>query len=269
MAESITGEVQAAPPSARDLVQSLQRGLAVIRVFGAGNPALTLDQVAARSGISRSATRRLLRTLMAAGHIRFDGHRFAPTARLLDLGYPQQSRLSLAEVARPHCESLAHRTGHTVSLARLEGPEAVYLVRVGLPRLMDVSIDVGTRLPAHLPAIGRVMLAWLPERELAEYLASDAYRDNPARTLQTQEELYEQLEQIRANGWCRSSGELDAGLSTLAVPVRDRSGNVVAGLNISTHTGEEELWDETGKIFHHLSECAAAIGSDVHPAHLS
>ncbi|MGW5382444.1 IclR family transcriptional regulator domain-containing protein [Nocardia sp. NPDC003963] len=265
MAEPSTD--QTAPPG-RDLVQSLQRGLAVIRVFDADNPALTLDQVAARSGISRSATRRLLRTLMAAGHIRFDGHHFAPTARLLDLGYPQQSRLSLAEVARPHCESLTLVTGHTVSLARLEGPEAVYLVRVGLPRLMDVSIEVGTRLPAHLPAIGRVMLAWLPEQELTAYLASDTYRDNPARTLQTKADLLEQFEQIRAEGWCRSSGELDAGLSTLAVPVRDRRGEIVAGLNISTHTGEDELWDETGEIYRHLHDCAATIGSDIHPSHL-
>lgn len=269
MAESITREDPAASISGRDLVQSLQRGLAVIRVFDAENPALTLDQVAARSGISRSATRRLLRTLMAAGHIRFDGHHFTPTARLLDLGYPQQSRLTLAEVARPHCESLARRTGHTVSLARLDEFEAVYLLRVGLPRLMDVSITVGTRLPAHLPALGRVILAWLPEQDLETFLASDTYRDNPARTLQSEQDLRKQLREIRASGWCRSSGELDAGLGTLAMPVRDRRGDIVAGLNISTHTSEYERWEENGEISHQLRACAAAIGADVHPAHLS
>ncbi|MFD4405286.1 IclR family transcriptional regulator C-terminal domain-containing protein [Nocardia sp. NPDC058499] len=112
-------------------------------------------------------------------------------------------------------------------------------------------------------------VARLPEQELEAFLASDTYRGKPARTFPSEEDLRKQLQEIRGNRWCRSSGELDAGLGTLAIPVRDRRGDVVAGLDICTHTGEYERWDETGEISHRLRACAAAIGSDVHPAHLS
>src|SRR3712207_1958408 len=96
--------------SERDVVQSLARGLAVVRAFDAGHPALTLDEAAARTGFSRSATRRLLRTLMAAGLADFDGRFFRLAPGLLDLGYAQQSILDLPDVARPHAQALSRAT---------------------------------------------------------------------------------------------------------------------------------------------------------------
>src|SRR5262245_22753934 len=161
MAERTSQDDRVTTAVDRDVVQSLVRGLEVIRAFDAEHPTLTLDEAAERSGISRSAVRRLLRTLMEAGLTEFDGHRYRPTPGLLDLGYAQQSRLTLAQVVEPHCTALSAELGRTVSVATLEGAEVVFLARVGAPGLMTVSLGVGSRLPAHHPAIGRVQLAWL------------------------------------------------------------------------------------------------------------
>lgn len=253
----------------RDVVQSLVRGLEVVHVFGVDHPQLTLDEAAERSGISRSAVRRLLRTLMSAGLATFDGRYYRLTSRLLDLGYAQQSRLTLAEVAEPHCVDLSAELGRTVSLGRLDGPEVVYLLRVGAPRLMDVSLGVGTRFPAHLPAIGRAQLAWMPEPELAAFLESDTYRHHPARTVGSAVDLRKELLAIRARGWCLVAEELEAGLSAVAAPIHDRTGRVVAAINLSTHSDGRATQRQLTEEVPELLRAAARIGIDLHASHLN
>ena len=252
----------------RDLVQSLVRGLELVRAFDASHPTLSLDEAAARTGFSRSAVRRLLLTLVEAGLVAYDGHRYRPTSQLLDLGYAQQSRLSLAEVAEPHCAELSAALGRTVSMARLEGPDVVYLVRVGAPRLMSISIGVGVRLPAHQVAIGRAQLAWLPEPELAAFLASPAFLDNPSRTANTAEALRAELLTIRARGWCHVDEELEAGLSAVAAPVHDRTGQVVGAINVSTRCDARPFVRELTDVVPDLLRTAAKIGVDVRGSHL-
>lgn len=253
--------------SDRDVVQSLKRGLDVVRAFDGTHPALSLDEAAERTGFSRSATRRLLRTLMTAGLAAYDGRHYRLTSRLLDLGYAGQSRLSLAEVALPHCQELSHRLGRTVSLARLDGDSIVYLLRVGAPRLVAVSLHVGSRLPASLPAIGRVVLAGLPDEELAGFLASDAFREQSERTGLSADDLLEQLVDIRARGWCHVSEVLEAGLSAVATPIRNRAGLVVAGLNVSTRTGGQAPVLDLLDTVPDLMRTAALIGDDLHQTH--
>ncbi|HWJ65284.1 MAG TPA: IclR family transcriptional regulator C-terminal domain-containing protein [Nocardioides sp.] len=253
----------------RDIVQSLARGLALVRVFDAAHPALTLDEAAACSGFSRSATRRLLRTLMAAGLARFDGRFFRLAPGLLDLGYAQQSILGLADVARPHAESLSRATGRTVSVARLEGDEVVYVLRVGTPRFMHVGLAVGSRLPAHVPAIGRVIIAARGEAWLADYLASASWRDNASRLIRTEAELRRELADVAERGWCLVSEELDAGLRAIAVPLRDRSGEVVAALNMSTRTDGRPDSLPLEDLLPRLRQAAEAISADLHARHLA
>lgn len=253
--------------SDRDVVQSLVRGLDVIRAFDGAHPRLTLDEAAERTGFSRSATRRLLRTLMTAGLASYDGHHYRLTSRLLDLGYASQSRLSLAEVALPHCEELSRRLGRTVSVARLDSDSIVYLLRVGAPRLVAVSLHVGSRLPASLPAVGRVILAGLSDDELAGFLASDAFREQSKRTGLSAEELTREMVDIRARGWCHVSEVLEAGLSAVAAPIRDRAGRVVAGLNVSTRTGGQAPVLDLLDTVPDLVRTATRIGDDLHQTH--
>lgn len=253
--------------SDRDVVQSLMRGLAVVRAFDGTHPALSLDEAAERTGFSRSATRRLLRTLMTAGLAVYDGRHYRLTSRLLDLGYASQSRLSLAEVALPHCEELSHRLGRTVSLAQLDDDSIVYLLRVGAPRLVAVSLHVGSRLPASLPAIGRVILAGLADEELAGFLASDGFQEQSKRIGLSADDLFEELVDIRARGWCHVSEVLEAGLSAVAAPIRDRTGRVVAGLNVSTRTGGQAPVLDLLDTVPDLVRTAVRIGDDLHQTH--
>jgi IclR family pca regulon transcriptional regulator len=255
-------------PAGRDVVQSLLRGLAVVRAFDAEHAALTLDQVAERAAVSRSAARRLLRTLMAADLVTFDGRHFRLSSRLLDLGYAQQSRLSFADVAQPHCAQLAAASGCAVSVGRLDGNHVVYVAWVGAPRLMSISLGVGTRLPAHVPAIGRVQIAYLEKRALSDYL-DRAYADIPLRTAVSVDSFRNELAEIRDRGWSYVAEEIDAGLSAIAAPIVDRSGQVVAGIALSTHSdgraGEQRLVD----LIPDLVNASSRIGADLHASHLS
>lgn len=241
----------------------------MVRAFDAEHPVLTLDQAAERSGISRSAVRRLLLTLMESGLATFDGHRYRLTSRMLDLGYAQQSRLTMAEVAEPYCAELSAELGRPVSVAHLDVPYVVYLIRVGAPRLMHISLGTGTRLPAHRTAIGRVQLAWLPEPQLEKFLTAPGYRDYPARTLGSDEALRAELLEIRARGWCYVAEELEAGLTAIAAPVHDRTGRVVAGINVSTHADgrgtERRLTNDVPE----LLQTAARLSTDLHESHVA
>src|SRR4051794_14313947 len=155
------------PGRGADFVQSLERGLAVIRAFDHEHPELTLSEVAARTGVTRAVARRFLLTLAALGYVRSDGRFFSLTARGLELGYAYLSSLSLPEVAESHLEALVAEVNESSSVSVLDGDDVVYVARVPVSRIMTVSISVGTRFPAYVTSMGRVLLAGLPEDELA------------------------------------------------------------------------------------------------------
>ena len=128
-----------------DFVQSLERGLAVIRVFDADHPKLTLSEVAASTGLSRAAARRFLRTLVQLGYMRSDGSRFALRPKILELGYAYLSSLTLPEVAMPHLEQLVEQVHESSSVCELDGHDVIYIARV--PTLIATVMIrlVGTR----------------------------------------------------------------------------------------------------------------------------
>src|SRR6476661_9084878 len=154
-----------------DFVQSLERGLAVIRAFGAQRPALTLSEVARQTGVSRAAARRFLHTLVELGYVATDGREFSLRPAVLDLGYAYLSSLSLPEIALPHLEILSEQTGESSSVAVLDGPDIVYVARVATHRIMSAAIRVGTRFPAYATSMGRALLAHADPEVLDGYLA--------------------------------------------------------------------------------------------------
>src|SRR6476646_234848 len=151
-------------------VQSLERGLAVIRAFDTEHPELTLSDVARATGPTRAAARRFLLTLADLGYVRTDGRLFALSPRVLELGYAYLSSLSLPEVAEPHLEQLVAEVHESSSVSVLDGEDVVYVARVPVSRIMTVAVSVGTRFPAYATSMGRVLLAGLPEDALADYL---------------------------------------------------------------------------------------------------
>lgn len=216
-------------------VQSLERGLAVIKAFGAGTPQLTLSEVAKETGLTRAAARRFLLTLADLGYVRSDGRYFSLTAKVLELGYAYLSSLSLPEVVQPHLERLSAEVHESCSVSVLDGTDIVYVARVAVSRIMTVSINVGTRFPAHATSMGRVLLAGLDEDALADYLREVTFDRLTDHTITSAEKLRAELDAVREQGWALVDQELEEGLRSVAAPIRDRSGKVVAAVNISTH----------------------------------
>lgn len=226
--------------TSRDFVQSLARGLAVIRAFDADHAILTLSEVAQRADIPRAAARRFLHTLVELGYVRASGRDFALTPRVLELGFSYLSALTLPDVVHPHLERLSREVDESVSAAVLDGSDIVYISRVPTRRIMSVGITIGTRVPAHATSMGRVLLAHLPahERERILDMPLGAYTE---RTVADPRVLAEQLDGIREQGYAIVDGELEPGVRSVAAPVRGRGGRVVAAVNVSTSTGRVGL----------------------------
>lgn len=230
----MTEAAMAGSPRASDqYVQSLARGLSVIRAFDANNPVMTLSEVAARTDLTRATARRFLHTLVELGYVRTDGKTFALTAMVLQLGYAYLSALSLPQLAQPHLEALSEKLGESTSAAVLDGTDIFYVARVSTRRIMTVGITVGTRFPAYATSMGRVLLADLPADKLDEYLAKAELVALTPRTLSSREQLLVVLDQVRAQGWCVLDQELELGLMSVAAPVRNAAGKVVAAVNVS------------------------------------
>jgi IclR family pca regulon transcriptional regulator len=229
--------VETTPPPSGEFVQSLARGFAVIRAFDEQHPQLTLSEVAKRSNLSRATARRFLYTLVTLGYMRTDGRVFGLTPRVLQLGYAYLSGMRLPQVAEPHLKELSQEVGESTSASVLDGDDVVYIARVATRRIMTVGINVGTRFPAYATSMGRVLLAFLPPEELRAYLERVELRPLTPRTITSQSELEAALATVREQGWATVDQELEAGLRSVAVPVRGRDGSVVAALNVSMRVG--------------------------------
>jgi len=246
-----------------DFVQSLERGLAVIRAFDHDHPELTLSEVAAVTGVTRAVARRFLLTLAELGYVRSDGRFFSLTAKVLELGYAYLSSLSLPEVAEPHLEALVGEVNESSSVSVLDGHDVVYVARVPVSRIMTVSISVGTRFPAYATSMGRVLLAGLPEPDLMAYLSSVRLERLTARTVSSVAALRGEIARVRSQGWALVNQELEEGLRALAVPIRDRTGKVVAALNVSAHASRTSLEAMRRDLLPPLLKAAARVEADL------
>ncbi|EHR60439.1 IclR family transcriptional regulator [Saccharomonospora cyanea] len=244
-------------------VQSLERGLAVIKAFGAGTPQLTLSDVAKATGLTRAAARRFLLTLADLGYVRSDGRYFGLTARVLELGYAFLSSLSLPEVVQPHLERLSADVHESCSVSVLDGTDIVYVARVAVSRIMTVSIDVGTRFPAHATSMGHVLLAGLDEDALSAYLNEAEFDRLTHRTITSAPSLRAELDVVREQGWALVDQELEEGLRSVAAPIHDKDGKVVAAVNISTHASRTSPEEARTRLLPRLRETAERIEADL------
>ncbi|MEH0927290.1 IclR family transcriptional regulator [Micromonospora sp. CPCC 205558] len=218
-----------------EFVQSLERGLAVIRAFDGEHPQLTLSEVARRTGLTRAAARRFLLTLVELGYVHTDGRLFSLRARILELGYAYLSSLSLPEVAQRHMEALVARVHESCSVSVLDGDEVVYVARVPTKRIMTVGISVGTRFPAYATSMGRVLLAAQPADWLDDYLATAQLRPLTRRTITDPAKLRTVLTRIATQGYAIVDQELEEGLRSVAAPIHGEDGSVIAAVNVSAH----------------------------------
>lgn len=261
--EALTSDDEAGAP----VIQSLVRGLKVIRAFDADHADMTLSDVARRTDLSRATARRILHTLAALGYVATDGKQFTLRPRILELGYTYLSSLNLPEIATPHLERLTAQVNESSSVALLDDDEIVYVARVATRRIMTVAITVGTRFPAHLTSMGRVLLAGLaPDERMRRIMAIDlSPRTN--HTITDHRQLDAELARVAAQGWALVDQELEEGLRSIAVPLHEADGTVVAAINVSTTTRRGTPEAIRAEILPHLTATAAAIEADLAAVH--
>jgi IclR family transcriptional regulator, pca regulon regulatory protein len=244
-------------------VRSFERGLAVIRSFDAEHPARTLSEVADTCGLTRAAARRLLLTLADLGYVHQDGRFFRLTPRVLELGYSYLSSITLPQIAEPHLEQLVEQVRESSSLCVLDGDDIVYVARVPTRRIMSAAITVGTRFPAHMTSVGRVIIAHLPDEEIDARLARIELLPLTEHSVMSADALRKELRQVRRQGHALVDQELEEGLRSVAAPVRDGGGEVVAAVNIAVPAGRNSLESIRRDLLPHLLATVARIDADL------
>ncbi|MEV8373880.1 IclR family transcriptional regulator C-terminal domain-containing protein [Kribbella sp. NPDC056861] len=242
-------------------LQGLERGLAVIRAFNAEMPSLTLSEVSREVGITPATARRILLTLEELGYVRSDGRRFSLTPRVLALGWAYLSSLDLGDIAGPFMEELSLKTQESCSIATLDLPDIVYVARVPTRRIMTVALGVGARLPAYVTSMGRVLLADAPAHEVSTYLSALEPEELTDHTVTSVDELRGLITQAGADGYALVDQELELGLRSIAVPIRDSRGRAVAALNVSAHASRSTRASLRAEVLDPLRECADQIGT--------
>jgi IclR family pca regulon transcriptional regulator len=240
-----------------DFIEALARGLDVIAAFEPHRPAMTLAEVAAATGLARPTARRILLTLTELGYVRAEGAGFALTPRVLDLGVAYVRSQGLWEIARPHMEELSARTGESCSVAQLDGSDIVYVARVAVPKIVALAVQIGTRFPALQTSLGKVLLAALDPAALDAVLAEPTRSGLVPRRRPDTAERDAELREVRARGWALTDQQLALGIRSVAAPLRDGTGRVIAALNVNTHAAETSVDHLVG---HHLPLLLRAAG---------
>ena len=249
--------------SGPDFVEAIARGLDVIRAFAPRQPVMPLAAVAAAADLPRPTARRILLTLEELGYVRSVRGGFELTPRVLDLGMSYVLSRGLWEIARPHMEQLVARTRESSSVAQLDGPDIVYVARVAVPKIVALAVTIGTRFPAMQTSLGKVLLAALPPGAAERVLAEPTRSGITARWQPGADERAAALREVRARGWALTDEELAPGIRSVAAPLRDGEGQVIAALNVTVHAAETSIEVLTGDYLPMLLQTAGAISADL------
>jgi IclR family pca regulon transcriptional regulator len=247
----------------RDFVASLGRGLKILSVFDREDPELTLSEVAQKTGLTPATARRFLLTLKSLGYVGMNGRRFVLRPKVLDLAYSDLDSMNVDEALQPYLREVVQRTGDSSSVTVLEGPEIVYIANASVRRLVRLSAGVGSRFPAYPTAMGRVLLAHLPQDQLARYFATEKFEKITEFTETNPDKIKRHLDKIRNEGFAIVQDELEVGLVSLAVPLQDHSGHVFAAMNCSSVArrtdGKEMLRTRLNLLREYASQVSAAL----------
>jgi len=242
-----------------NFMSSLARGLAVIRAFSQQRRELTIAQLSHRTDIPRAAVRRCLYTLSKLGYVGTeDGRTYALRPRILALGHAYLSSTPLATAVQPLLDQISDELHESSSMAVLEGDEILYIARSSTTtRLMSIDLGLGSRLPAYCTSMGRVLLAELPPGNLDQYLGRVKLTRLTHRTVSSVADLKRVLTEVRRDGYAIVDQELEIGLRSMAVPVRDASGRCVAAINVGTQSARVSVAEMQARF---LTPLRAAAG---------
>ena len=243
----------------RDIMGGLAKGLAVIETFGADTPRQSISDVAAASGLDRATTRRCLLTLAHHGYADWDGKFFTLTPRVLRLGTACLASMPMPAIVQPALDALSDRIGESSSVSILDGAEIVYVARAAQRKVMSISLMPGSRLPAYCTSMGRVMLAALPEAEARSRIGTAPLPARTPHTLTAPDAIMAELARVKAQGFALIDQEVELGLRSVAVPLTNARGQVIAALNVGLAAGPEPMEAVGGRLVPGLQAVAAQL----------
>jgi len=250
-----------------DVIDSVEKALRLLQSFSGEAPAMSVSEAAAATGLTRATARRLLLTFERLGFAETDGRRFQLTARVLRLGYGYLAALPFWEHAQSHMRALSDEVRESSSLATLDGGEIVYVARVPASRMMTITFNVGSRLPAYPTSMGRVLLAALPAAELESYLDRTELKRLTDHTITDRAKLEAELARVAEQGYALVDGEREEGVRSAAAPVRNAGGGVIAALNVSANAARVPVAKLREEFVPRLLETADAITKDIAGLH--
>jgi IclR family pca regulon transcriptional regulator len=262
-------ETPAAAPPTIDAghSQSLERGLAILSAFRSGRSLIGVSELSRELGLGRSTTHRYVATLAKLGYLQQDDmtRRYRLGLRVLDLGFSALNSMELRDVAAPHLQELSDETGRTVNMAILDGTDIVYIERCRSAsagqREIDLSLHVGSRLPAYCTSMGKVLLAHLSDDERGGVLERTDFARRGPNTITTQGTLQNELVHIRCSGFALNDEELAYGLRSIAMPIRTSNGEVAAAINLAAHRSMISIDDLVARLSPGLRRTASAISA--------
>jgi IclR family transcriptional regulator, pca regulon regulatory protein len=247
-----------------NFMTSLARGLDVIRGFSRERRYMSIAQLSHKTGIPRAAVRRCLYTLRELGYVECaDGRNYSLRPKLLGLGHAYLSSTPLVVSAQPFLDQVSDAVSESCSLATLEAEDILYIARSITSRIISVTLNVGSRLPAYCTSIGLVLLAHLPPEALAQYFSRVALRPFTERTVTQEQKLRELLEQVRGQDYAIADQLMEMTVRSIAVPVRNGAGTVVAGMNVIVQAGRVSLRDMKALYLPHLQSAAEKLGAQL------
>lgn len=262
--DDLIDDASEAAPVGRDYVNALARGLEVIKVFTRYTPKMTLSEIAQATGMTRATVRRFLLTLAHEGYVEISGRHFSLRPKILELGFSALSSMDLWDVVQPVINDLSQKLHESCFAAVLDGESVIYVARATPNRRVNVGISIGSRIPAHCVSTGRVLLAALPEEELHRYVEAITLTRFTPNTTMSKVQLRSALDEVRRQGWSIVDQELEVGLRSLSVPVRDGSDQIVAALNVCCPSTRISLEDMKTRILAVTLEASRNITMALH-----
>lgn len=245
-----------------DFIEAIARGLDVLTAFVPERPRMNLSEVATATELARPTARRILITLAELGYVRSEENGFSLTPRVLELGMAYVCSSNIWELSRPHLTELSEQVNESCSVAQLDGADVVYVARVAVPKLVALSVTIGTRFPAFATSLGKVLLAGLSPEELESALAEPSRSPVTAVWTPTRAEIDTELTEVRERGWAITDQQLAPAIRSVAAPVRNGAGDVVAAININTHAYETSMQALVDDYLPHVLVAAEAMSAD-------
>ena len=243
----------------RDWIAGVEKGLSIIEGFDDANPRLTASQAGLRCGMTRTAARRYLLTLQHLGYVASDGKLFWLTPRILRLGQSYLESARLPRIVQPFLQRVTAGTQESAYVSAMDGDEIVYIARNGTNRAMNTGYILGSRVQAHVTAAGLLMLALREPDWLEQWLGAHELKAYTSFSIASKDQLRVELARVRSQGWALSEQQLELNCRGVAVPLRDRHGELLGALSVTMPMGQESGEDAAARVLSVLSETAQAM----------